>query len=145
VVVVFPFSMSFGWHGRWTIIAIASSGFSRYQSRRGRWSSTGNTAIGRSIGVVLIRTLIAMARRTCSVLHKGSNFQRWAGRANVSWDDSLARAWVCRTPEPSGRRRRGWRHTGGMWTVVGIGDTVRLRWLRLLLMKRWLWLSLGRL
>lgn len=83
--------------------------------------------------MVLVWSLISIAWRSRSVLNNRAHFWRWAGRANTVWGHGvLVRSLRWLTAETS---RWGWgwrRNTTSVRTVVRVGNTVRLRWLLLL-------------
>jgi hypothetical protein len=120
VLVVLPFTMSFGRRSGRSIFALTGGSFSCYHS--GDWGrgTSGDTTVGRGIRVVLIWTLVAITRRPCSVLDNWPNFGRRACWATVMRDRSLIWSLVHR-PGKTNRRRGWWRgHAASMRTVIGV-------------------------
>jgi hypothetical protein len=139
MVTVFPLPMSLGRCRRGTIFSIASSSFSCRKSRSGRRGTTGDTASGRRIRVVLVRALIPVAGRPRAVLDDWPNLGRWTTHTPIGWKRALGLArW---TVQSAWGRWRGRRHAVGVRSIIGVRNTAGL--LRLwLLVRRELRLSL---
>jgi len=134
VVILLPLAVSFRWSSRRPVVTLAGCLLSSRLGRSWWRSSASNTTGCRRISMVLVRSLVSVAWRSRSVLNDRAHFRRWAGRANTVWRyAALARGlrwWATETC----RWGRGWRrHTTSVRTVVRVGDTVRLRWLLLLM------------
>lgn len=134
VVILLPLAVSLRWSSRRSVVALAGCLLSSRLGRSWRRSSASNATGSRRISMVLVRSLVSVAWRSRSVLNDRAHFRRWAGRANTVWRyAALARGlrwWATETC----RWGRGWRrHTTSVRAVVRVGDTVRLRWLLLLM------------
>jgi hypothetical protein len=145
MVIFLPLAVSLWWSSRRSVVALASCLFSSRLGRSWRRSSASNATSGRRISMVLVWSLVSVARRSCSVLNDRSHLRRWAGRADTVWGrGTLASGLSWWAAESSWWRRGRRRNTTSVRAVVRVGDTVRLRCL-LLLVYRWLWLRMSRL
>jgi hypothetical protein len=91
VIVVFPFAVSFRRCSWRTVITIACSGFGSY-SRRWRGGTTRDAAARRVVRMVLVRSLITVARGAWAMFDDWSNFGWRTGWTPVRERRSLARA-----------------------------------------------------
>jgi hypothetical protein len=122
MIVFLPLAKPLRRHRRWAVLTFAGSRLSSGKGRSGRGCTTSNTTTGCRVRMVLVRTLICIARRTCTVFYNRSNLRSGAAcHAAVRWRGSLAR----RTVQPGGRWW-GRRNVGGMWAIVGVRDAVWL-------------------
>lgn len=92
VVIVFPFAMSLRWCSWGAIITIASCSLCSH--RRSWWRcSACNATAGRWVCMVLVWSLVAIARGSCSILNNWSNLWRRASRAAIGRERALRWSW----------------------------------------------------
>jgi hypothetical protein len=85
MIVIFPLAVPFGRCSWRTIIPLACSGFGSSQSRCWRRRTTRNAAAGRVIGMVLVWSLITVARGAWAMFDNWSNL-RWRTGWTPVWE-----------------------------------------------------------
>jgi hypothetical protein len=83
MVVLLPLAVPFGGSGEWAVITVPRRCFSCSQCRCWRRRTASNTATGRRIRVVLVRSLVSIAWRASPVLHNGAHLWWRAARTSV--------------------------------------------------------------
>jgi hypothetical protein len=139
VLAVLPLPKAFRRGSRWSILALASRSLSRRKSGSWRRSTASDATSRRRVSVVLVRPLVAIARRAGMTLNNGSNFRWRATQATIGRQRTWALAW-----RATQTRRRWWRRrrhtTARIRPIVRVRNAVRRS--RLLVMRRRLRLSL---
>jgi hypothetical protein len=109
------------WRRSWgSFVALTRSGLGGSESRSGRRGTASYATPSRISVMCLIRPLIAIARRTCSVFYDGPHLWRWGAVHAVGRARSLAR-WPI---QPGWRRWRRPRWSS-LRAVVGVRDAGR--------------------